>query len=159
MNSINYKDLLNEIVKQEEKLQFQNFTNNMALDIGLSLVEKAKALSKPVTINITKNRQQIFHFSFEGTSPDNDSWIIRKNNIVNRFNKSSYYIGLHLKSLGKTLEEKYGLSSFEYAPYGGAFPIIIKNVGAVGTVTVSGLTQDEDHNLVVNTIKEYLSTK
>ena len=33
--------------------------------------------------------------------------------------------------------------------------MIVKNVGFVGTVAVSGLTEEEDHNLVVETLKEY----
>lgn len=159
MSNINYEDLLKTLATQEDILQFTSFTNDTALEIGLTLVKSGKGFKKPITIDITKNRQQIFHYSFEGTSPDNDSWIKRKNNVVNRFNKSSYYIGIRLKSLRKTLEEKYQLSSFEYAPYGGAFPIIIKDVGVIGTITVSGLTQEEDHNLVVSVISRYLDIK
>jgi uncharacterized protein (UPF0303 family) len=159
MSEINYEELHKELVKQEESLQFKSFTNETALEIGLSLVKKAKELNRPITIDITKNRQQIFHYSFEGTSLDNDNWVIRKNNTVYRFNKSSYHIGTLLNVLGKTLEEKFYISSLEYATHGGAFPIIIKDVGVIGTITVSGMTQDEDHKLVVNTISEYLGLK
>ncbi|ROR25793.1 heme-degrading protein [Mobilisporobacter senegalensis] len=54
------------------------------------------------------------------------------------------------------MEESSLLSSFEYAAHGGAFPIIIKNVGVVGTITVSGLAQEDDHALVLAVIKEFL---
>ena len=159
MDNINYEDLLKDLSKQEETLQFQSFTNDMALEIGLSIVKRAKELNKVITVDITKNRQQIFHYSFEGTSPDNDDWVKRKSNIVNRFNRSSYYIGIQLTVLGKTLEEKYYISPFEYATFGGAFPITVKNVGVIGTITVSGLPHAEDHKLVVETISEYLGLK
>ena len=39
---------------------------------------------------------------------------------------------------------------------GGAFPITIKNVGVVGTITISGLLDNEDHDLVVWGIEDYL---
>jgi uncharacterized protein (UPF0303 family) len=61
-----------------------------------------------------------------------------------------------LKSKGKTLEQSYLVSESDYAPHGGCFPIIVKNTGIVGTVTVSGLPQEEDHKLVVEAIRKYL---
>jgi uncharacterized protein (UPF0303 family) len=64
-------------------------------------------------------------------------------------------MGISLKSAGQTIEEKYLLPESEYAPHGGAFPLTIKGVGVVGTVTVSGLPQEEDHALVVRVLKEF----
>ena len=142
--------------KQEAELQFSEFTSETALKIGLNLVDKAKMGIKKITIDITRNGHQLFHYSFDGTSPDNDQWVIRKNRVVNRFNKSSFLVGASLLNMGKTLEEKWNISSSDYAPHGGAFPIIIKNVGVIGTITVSGLTQEEDHNMVVSVIRESL---
>jgi uncharacterized protein (UPF0303 family) len=150
------EELIKELEKQEKELQFSEFTNVTALEIGLKLIEKAKKEKKVVTIDIHRNGHQLFHYSFEGTSPDNDQWIIRKNKVVNRFNESSLHVGTRLLESGKSIEEKYMLSSFEYSPHGGAFPIIIKNAGVVGTITVSGLPQKEDHALVVAVIREYL---
>lgn len=80
------------------------------------LVDKGRNLSKGITIDITKNNHQLFHYSFKGTSPDNDEWIKRKMNVVNRFHKSSLYIGIKLKNLNKAIEEKYLFISLEYAP-------------------------------------------
>ncbi len=54
-------------------------------------------------------------------------------------------------------EEKYLISSSDYAAHGGAFPLIIRDVGVVGTITVSGLPQQEDHELVVTTLKQFLA--
>jgi uncharacterized protein (UPF0303 family) len=147
---------LKDIEKQEQELQFIKFDNSMALELGLMLIDKGKNLNKPISIDITRHGHQLFHYSFEGSSPDNDEWVKRKNNVVNRFYRSSLYVGLKLKLANKSIEEKYLVSLMEYAPYGGAFPIIIKNVGVIGTITVSGLSQEEDHNLVVETIKEYI---
>lgn len=59
-----------------------------------------------------------------------------------RFRHSSFYMGRYCASQNKTLEEKYYVSEQEYAAHGGAFPLIIKDVGVVGTITVSGLAQE-----------------
>jgi uncharacterized protein (UPF0303 family) len=144
------------IDEQERLLQFESFDSETALQIGLSLIKKAKDENQAITIDITKAGHQLFHYAFSGTSPDNDQWVKRKNAVVNRFYRSSLYIGLSLKKENLNFEERYNLSLFDYAPAGGAFPIMIKNVGVVGTITVSGLTQEEDHDVVVWAITEYL---
>lgn len=129
----------------------------MALEVGLALVQAAREQGKAVTVDITRGGQQLFHFAMAGTSLDNGEWVKRKNRVVNRFGHSSYYMGISLKSAGKTIEEKYLLPESEYAPHGGAFPLIIKGVGVVGTITVSGLPQEEDHALVVSVLRQFLA--
>lgn len=154
---MDYKEsFIKELETQETELQFSEFNSETALNIGLKLVDLAKAEGLVITIDITRNGHQLFHYAFEGTGPDNDQWVIRKNRVVNRFNKSSMYVGATLRNSGSTMEESYLISSLEYAAHGGAFPIRIKKVGVVGTITVSGLPQEEDHALVVKAIREYL---
>ncbi|HEY5584330.1 MAG TPA: heme-degrading domain-containing protein [Ruminiclostridium sp.] len=152
----NYDELLKELVNEENELQFTEFTNETALKIGLNLIEKAKDNNKRITINITRNGHQLFHYSFGGTTPENDQWIIRKNRVVNRFSKSSLHVGTLLLNANTTIEERHHIKSSEYAAIGGAFPIIIKNTGVIGTITVSGLPKNEDHDMVVAAIKEQL---
>jgi len=155
----NYNLLLEKFKKEENELVFKNFSNNDALKIANLIIEKATKNNHRICIDITKNNTQIFHFSLPGTSADNNLWVKRKNNVVYRFNKSSYHVGILLKKAGKSIEEKYKIDSKQFSPYGGAFPIIIKNTGVIGTITVSGLKQEEDHNLVVESIKDYLKLK
>ena len=149
-------EFIKELEKQEEELQFTEFDSGTALESGLKLVEMAKSAGLMITIDITRNGHQLFHYAFDGTGPDNDQWIIRKMRVVNRFNKSSMYIGATLRNSDRTMEEAYLISSYDYAAHGGAFPIRIKNVGVVGTIIVSGLPQEQDHELVVKAIREYL---
>jgi uncharacterized protein (UPF0303 family) len=66
-------------------------------------------------------------------------------------------MGTMMREYGDTIEGSYLLPESEYAAHGGAFPIIVRDVGAVGTVTVSGLPQEEDHRLVVSVLREFLA--
>lgn len=44
-----------------------------------------------------------------------------------------------------------------YAIHGGGMPIRVKGVeGIVGVIVVSGLTQEEDHMVIVETVTEFL---
>ena len=154
---MDYKTLIPELKQQEELLQFSSFSNADAIAIGLDLYETAKAQNLPITIDIMRNGQQLFHLSMPGTSADNDQWVIRKCRLANRFQASSFRIGTELRAEGLTLEERYELSHYEYAAHGGCFPVIIKDTGMVGTITVSGLAQEDDHALVVEAIRKYLN--
>lgn len=154
---MDYAQLLTQLQQQEQQLQFPSFSNADAVAIGMDLYETAKERNLPITIDIMRNGQQLFHLSMPGTSPDNDQWVIRKCKLVNRFQASSFRVGTELRSLGMTLEERYELSHYEYAAHGGCFPIIIRDTGMVGTITVSGLAQEDDHALVVEAIAKFLN--
>ncbi|GAC1373048.1 MAG: heme-degrading domain-containing protein [Ktedonobacteraceae bacterium] len=152
-----HEEILKELLQQEDELQFLSFTNDTAFAVGMALLQAARSLGKSVAIDITRNGQQLFHVAMPGTALDNGEWIKRKNRVVNRFGHSSYYVGTLLRDAGQTMEEKYLLPSSEYAAHGGAFPLIIKNVGVVGSITVSGLPQKEDHELVVSVLRQFLA--
>jgi uncharacterized protein (UPF0303 family) len=144
---------LEQLLAEENELQFHHFNEETAWKIGAWLWKTAAAENLPVTVDIRLAGRQLFHAARPGTSADNDAWINRKIKLVNRTGHSSFYTGRRLSSLGKTIERDMLLSESEYAPHGGCFPIILKNTGAVGTITVSGLPQEEDHKLVVRSLK------
>jgi uncharacterized protein (UPF0303 family) len=141
-------DLLKNLLDQEATLQFTSFDDNTAWELGTAVVAEAQARALPIAIDIRRGDRQLFHVSLPGASADNDQWIERKVRTVSRFGHSSFYIGRLLASQGKTLPEKYFISEQEFAAAGGCFPILVKGTGMVGTVTVSGLPQEEDHKLV-----------
>ena len=148
--------LLQALLRQEELLQFAEFTNDTAFELGIQMVEAARKEEKSLTVDIRRNGQQLFHCALAGTAADNDAWIRRKIRVVNRFGHSSFYVGRSFVSRGTTIRESALLDETHYAPHGGAFPIIIRQVGIVGTITVSGLPQQEDHEFVVRMIAAYL---
>jgi len=150
-------DLLQQLLKEEQDLQFTKFNEDIAWQIGSQLVDRCLKEALPVTIDITRGPHQLFHASLRGTSADNDEWVKRKVRLVHRFGHSSFYMGQLLKSKGRRIEEAYLISESDYAPHGGSFPIIVKDTGMIGTITVSGLAQEDDHKLVVQAIRDYLA--
>jgi uncharacterized protein (UPF0303 family) len=149
-------EILKQLLLEEEELQFTKFNEDIAWEIGSNLVTRAVTERLPITIDITRGDHQIFHASRPGTSVDNDEWVKRKVRLVYRIGHSSFYVGQLLKNKGKQLEDAYLISENLYAPHGGCFPVIVKGTGVIGTITVSGLAQEDDHQLVVQAIREYL---
>lgn len=150
-------NILNTVIDQEEDLLFDHFSNEDAFELGMIIYNIAKERNLPVTIEITRNTQIIFHIALSRTAQDNDTWLARKAKLVTRMGKSSFRIGLELKRDEISLEEAYGLTLSEYAAHGGCFPVNLKNTGIIGTVGVSGLEQSKDHELVVEGIKKWLN--
>ena len=108
-------------------------------------------------MDLTRVHQQLFHVALPGTSLDNDHWVRRKTAVVYRFHHSSFYMGVSCRAKGVSLAERYSVDPAEFAAHGGAFPIRVRGAGLVGTVTVSGLPQEEDHRLVVTMLERFLA--
>ena len=148
------RESLEELLAQEEELQFTTFTNDDAWALGNALAAAARERELPVTIDISRGEQRLFHAGMPGSAADNDAWIERKNRVVRRFGHSSYFMGVQG---GDAFAANYLLDEREFAAHGGAFPIRVRGVGVVGTVTVSGLPQEEDHRLVVSVLRDFLA--
>jgi uncharacterized protein (UPF0303 family) len=146
-----------ELRLQEESMVFSTFTNDDAIALGLRLVAAGRAENLAITVDVRRGDQQVFHAALAGTSADNDAWVERKVRLVKRVGMSSYRMGCQLRASGRSLNEALLLNEQEYAAHGGAFPIVVKNVGLVGVATVSGLPQREDHALVVRVLTEWLN--
>jgi uncharacterized protein (UPF0303 family) len=150
--------LITEVTEAERELVLSRFTHDDAWRLGCLLVELATERDLPVTIDVRKGSQQVFHAARGGTTPDNDSWVERKVRVVYRFGASSYLVGLRARASGRDFNETHQLPLQEYAAHGGAFPIRVDGVGIVGVATVSGLAQGDDHALVVEALRAFVAT-
>jgi hypothetical protein len=55
---------------------------------------------------------------------------------------------------GTTFDQATGLSTQEYAAYGGGMPIRVASVGIVGSFYAGGLPDVEDHDFLVDCLRE-----
>ncbi|WP_260865685.1 heme-degrading domain-containing protein [Paenibacillus xylanexedens] len=154
--NLSLTEKLKGMQQEEKQLIFHTFHSETALQLGLHLVAEAKRRSQAVTIDITLKGHRLFLHAMEGTHPDNENWIRRKNNVVNHFSSSSWHTALRLRNENQSLEQNYDLPDADYVLAGGAFPLFLENEGQVGTITVSGLPDEEDHDLVTAGIRSFL---
>lgn len=148
---------LDDLLEQEERLVFDGFDNLRGIALGLHLLEMARTGSHPLTVDVTRYGQQLFHAALPGTSPDNDRWVERKRAVVDRFGHSSLYMRQLCDRDGIELATRFQLDPMAYAAYGGSFPIVVRGVGVVGNATVSGLPHEADHALLVGALGGFLS--
>ena len=143
---------LEKFAAQERELRLPRLDAQIAWELGTRIRTLATDRGLTLVIDVRRFGQQLFFAALDGTTPDNAEWVRRKSNVVARFHRSSYAVGMTLKMKATTLLEGYGLPVADYAVDGGSFPLIVENAGIVGSVTVSGLPQRDDHNLVVEAL-------
>jgi uncharacterized protein (UPF0303 family) len=145
-------DDLARIALQEQELQFARFDEEAAWRLGSHLRALAVARKLSLVVDVRRLGQPLFYTALPGTTPDNVEWVRRKGNVTARFHRSSYAIGRELEQKKSTLLERYGLPLIDYAGHGGCFPIRVSGAGVIGSVTVSGLPERDDHQLAVEAL-------
>jgi uncharacterized protein (UPF0303 family) len=125
---------LDRIDVQYELLVFKEFDERTARALGNLVMEHAG--HEPVIVDIRRGDDLLYFGANPGTSPANADWARRKRNLVN----------IDLMALDRR----------DHTPHGGCFPIRVAGAGIVGTITVSGLPQRDDHKLATDCIAELL---
>ena len=157
---MDYDKELEQRRHEEAVLQFEHFNNDDALALGLKAVEIARARKAAVVLEIEVNGIERFHVNLPGTNGRQCMWIRRKANTVRMAQISSYHAGQILKKNNNAdIAVAWGMSRDEYTDLGGSFPIAIRGTGIIGCFTCSGLTQEEDHQLIVDAISAYLGAE
>ena len=144
------------LIRQEETLQFPRFDEERAWQLGAYLYSQASANAWPLVIDVRRFDRPLFFAARPGTTSDNHDWVKRKTNTVQRFLRSSYRIRHQLALENQDITQRYLLSPAEYASVGGGFPIIVRDAGVIGSVTVSGLPDRQDHQIIVDALCELL---
>ena len=81
--------LLQACERQEALYQFDRFTREDALKLGLKLHENALKYPQGVAIEITVNGLSVFRYVPEGACLNNIKWLERKARTVTQFEMSS----------------------------------------------------------------------
>ncbi len=149
---------LEEIRSEEERLRFPEFDEGLAWQIGSALVAEALQRQLPLVVNIRTPDATLFHAALAGSAPTHEDWARRKSNTTFRYQKASYAVGLEFSARGiEAPGIDQGMPPSDFAPHGGSFPIRLIKGRVIAAVTVSGLPQEEDHDLVVAALSRCLA--
>jgi uncharacterized protein (UPF0303 family) len=149
------RSLIDTVERQTAELELTSFSQADAVALGQLLLELGTRRKLPIAIDIRKSRHILFHVSLPGATPDNDNWIKRKSRTAWRYGVPSLLVGLRGRLGGGTIEGNAWFDQSRFAAHGGAFPVIVRETGCVAVVTVSGLPQQDDHNLVVEALRVF----
>jgi len=147
--------LIATIEGEVAELQFTRFTNDDAVALGQLLVQLGVGRNLPIAIGISKPNHILFRAALDGATPDNGFWLEAKARTSARYLTPSLLVGLQSRRNGGRFEDNPMVDPTTHAAHGGSFPLYIRGVGPVATVTVSGLPQLDDHRLVVEALRTF----
>lgn len=121
--------------------------------MGIEIVELARSRKQVIAVEIARLSHTIFLFMDDNLPKDKQNWLRRKANVAKQFEESSLVVKNDLLNGKMNLKTTFGLDENDFLAKGGAIPIFVQNVGMIATITVSGLTDEDDHNLIIEALK------
>ncbi|BCW69517.1 heme-degrading domain-containing protein [Arthrobacter sp. NicSoilB8] len=149
---------LTELRQHEEELVFPAFDHHDAWRLGSLIANHAIAEGHAVAIDIRRHNVVLFRCVLPGATADQEEWIRRKSATTLRFEHSTALLAEDFASKDYDPTQGGWLAPADYTLAGGSFPVRVRNAGVVAAVTASGLSSDDDHRLVVEAIRDYLTT-
>ncbi|GAA5850839.1 hypothetical protein JCM8547_009102 [Rhodosporidiobolus lusitaniae] len=148
-----------QAVAAAEDLRLLSFTSNDAFELGSLIRQRVQqhpsGRQAIIDVQSSAGQQLFFATSGEGTQIDNAYWAERKRAAVLRWGKST--ASLNLKWGAEGIPAFFGTSEADYAIHGGGFPVRVKGVESlVAVIVVSGLAQEDDHQVIVDSVTEYI---
>ncbi|HAY3541792.1 TPA: heme-degrading domain-containing protein [Elizabethkingia anophelis] len=140
----------NEILR---RIELDSFSNRIGFDMGVKIIDLAKSRNQHIAVEVCRLNHTIFLYVDDTLPVDKHNWLRRKANIARQFEESSLSVKNDLKEGNMNLEKTFGLDEKDFLAKGGAIPIFVKNGGMIAVVTVSGLHDEEDHNIIIEALK------
>ena len=135
------------------KIELDAFSNTIAMDMGIRIVELARSRNQAIAIEISRLNQSVFLYVEDGLPADKHDWLRRKANLAKYFEESSLAVRHTLERRSMSLEKQFGLDEKDYVAKGGSIPVFVKNAGLIATITVSGLRDFEDHDIIIEALR------
>lgn len=147
---------ITELRRHEEELVFPCFDHHDAWRLGSLIANRAIAEGHSVAIDIRRHNLVLFRCVLPGATADQEEWIRRKSASTLRFERSTALLTEEFSA--KSFDPTQGgwLAAEDYTLAGGSFPVRVRGTGVVAAVTASGLSSDDDHQLVVDSIRAHL---
>ena len=144
-------------LEHEAEFGIREWSREELIQIGELMVNRGTLNKLPLVVAIFFNGQRIFQKGIDGSSADNDLWVQRKLNTVELTGHSSLALREKIDNLN-IQESDLGFRTSDLAVCGGGFPLF-NSAGLVGVLIVSGLPHLDDHDLIVDSLREYLKGK
>lgn len=143
-------------VRKERVMVFERLAHQEVVNLGLMLADMIKTKKLRAGVEVFFNNMVVFRYLAPDCYPDHEHWLLKKRNTVMMFHMSTLDMSQKCNNDASLLERKYGLKGSDYTLVAGGIPLMVRNMGCVGAICVTGLKPEEDHQLIADTLKNML---
>ena len=138
-------------------ISFENFTNDDAVDLGLTAVEVITEWDLSLAVDIVLDGDLVFRAKLKTTGPGNDTWLRMKAATALRFGEPSLLVRRRHEEAGTPFEERDDIDHDNFKAHGGSIPLRVGGE-VIGTITVSGEPDAIDHEVAAEAIRRFLES-
>lgn len=139
----------------EVSYDFDEFTNDDAVNLGLTAVEVITEWELNLAVDIVLRGDLVFRAKVGTTGPGNDPWLAGKAAVAREHGVPSLLVRRRFEERGEEFPETV-IEGVELKAHGGSIPILV-NGEVVGTITTSGEPDVLDHAAAAEALRRYTS--
>lgn len=147
-----------EEIEEFMKHEFLSFTNDDAVDLGLTAVEVISEWQLNLAVDIVIGDDLVFRAKLGETGPDNDPWLSGKAQVARMFGEPSLLVRLRHEAEGRSFADRTDVDHDTHRAYGGSIPIFVASE-LVATITMSGEPDQVDHEAAAETVRRYFDNQ
>lgn len=145
------------VEEQEANILFDGFDREKALHLGLKIIDLAgRKYERGVVVRIYMEGISVFQHSMQGCDLKNEWYLHGKLNTSVCYKMSSMRALLEYKDGAFEIDDKTAEGN-SYLFCGGCVPVRLQDGSIIGYVIVSGLKHEEDHQLIIDAMGEFLN--
>jgi uncharacterized protein (UPF0303 family) len=146
------------LLEQERRLVLPALDERIAVSLGRLMLDRALANSLAAVIDVHVRGRHIFRAALPGTNDGNEAFLAGKRRWVEQSGHSSLLGSLAYRREHPGIGREHGDRVAEVGPFGGGVPLRTQDRELAGIAIVSGLTEEEDHELVIWALEQHLRT-
>lgn len=148
-------DFTIEEIEQFMRHEFLSFTNDDAVDLGLTAVEVISEWELNLAVDIVIGSDLVFRAKLGDTGPGNDEWLAGKAAVARMFGEPSLLVRMRHEADGRDFTDRADIDHSTHKAHGGSIPIFVGGE-LVATITMSGEPDRLDHEAAAEAVRRYL---
>jgi uncharacterized protein (UPF0303 family) len=147
------------LLEEERRLVVAALDERVAVSLGRLMLDRALQDSLGAAIEVHLRGRLVFRACLPGTNDENEPYLAGKRRWVEQSGHSSLLGSLAYRREHPEIGTGHGARVAEVGPFGGGVPLRTVSGELAGVAIVSGLTEEEDHELAIWGLEQLVGTR